>query len=55
MEDYNINFQEILDNLTIQELKDFKEKLVRCYAQRLAQELKATNERLRHLNYLQEK
>ena len=52
MKGYSINFQEVIDNLTIQELKEFKEKLVRCYAKRLAKELEATNERLRLLNYL---
>ena len=54
MEEYNINFQEILDNMTIQELEKFKVRLVRCYAKRLAKELEATNERLRQLNALQD-
>jgi len=54
MEEYNISFQEVIDNLTIQELKEFKEKLIRVYAVRLSQELEATNERLKELNYMQE-
>lgn len=54
MEEYNISFQEVIDNLTIQELKEFKEKLIRVYAIRLSQELEATNERLKELNYMQE-
>lgn len=54
LEQYNINFQDMLDELTIQELKEFKEKLVRVYAKRLAKELEATNERLKLLNYLQD-
>tara|TARA_R110002012_G_scaffold197522_2_gene366107 strand:+ start:27788 stop:27964 length:177 start_codon:yes stop_codon:yes gene_type:complete len=54
LEDYNINFQDMLDEFTIQELKEFKEKLVRVYAKRLAKELEATNERLKMLNYLKD-
>tara|TARA_R110001606_G_scaffold303714_2_gene450992 strand:- start:23729 stop:23905 length:177 start_codon:yes stop_codon:yes gene_type:complete len=54
LEEYNIDFQGMIDNLTIQELRQFKEKLVRVYAKRLAKELEATNERLKMLNNLQD-
>tara|TARA_R110000787_G_scaffold55416_4_gene127948 strand:+ start:559 stop:735 length:177 start_codon:yes stop_codon:yes gene_type:complete len=54
LEEYNIDFQGMIDELTIQELKQFKDKLVRVYAKRLAKELEATNERLRLLNHLQD-
>ena len=54
LEEYNIDFQGMIDNLTIQELRRFKDKLVRVYAKRLAKELEATNERLRLLNHLQD-
>lgn len=54
MEDCTVRFEEVIDNLTIQELKEFKEKLNSFYAERLAKELEATNERLKMLNYLQE-
>lgn len=54
LEDYNINFQGMIDELTIQELKQFKDKLVRVYAKRLARELEATNERLNNLNALKD-
>ena len=54
LEEYNIDFQGMIDELTIQELKQFKDKLVRVYAKRLAKELEATNERLKMLNNLQD-
>ena len=54
LEEYNIDFQGMIDELTIQELRQFKEKLVRVYAKRLAKELEATNERLKMLNNLQD-
>ena len=54
LEEYNIDFQGMIDNLTIQELRQFKKKLVRVYAKRLAKELEATNERLKMLNNLQD-
>ena len=54
LEEYNIDFQGMIDELTIQELRQFKDKLVRVYAKRLAKELEATNERLRLLNHLQD-
>lgn len=52
LEEYNISFQAMIDELTIQELRQFKEKLIRAYAKRLAKELEATNERLKMLNNL---
>lgn len=54
LEEYNISFQAMIDELTIQELRQFKEKLIRAYAERLAKELEATNERLKMLNNLSE-
>ena len=55
LKEYNFDFQVMIDELTIQELKQFKDKLVRVYAQRLAKELKTTNARLKELNYLENK
>ena len=55
LKEYNFDFQVMIDELTIQELKQFKDKLVRVYAQRIAKEHKTTNERLKELNYLENK
>ncbi len=54
MEDYNINFQEILDKMTLQDLKRFKESLGKYFDRRLDKELAATNERLRSINALKD-
>lgn len=54
MEDYTVDFQDVVDSFSLDELKGFKEKLVRVYEMRLSQELETTNERLKELNYMQE-
>ena len=52
MEDYNINFQEILDKMTLQDLKRFKESLGKYFDRRLAQEKSKLEEAQKVLNYL---
>ncbi len=52
MEDYNINFQEILDKMTLQDLKRFKESLGKYFDRRLAQEIAALEKARESLNLL---
>ena len=52
MKDYNINFQEILDNMTLQDLKKFKERLSKEFDMRLAKELSELDEARKKLNLL---
>jgi len=52
MEDYNINFQEILDKMTLQDLKRFKESLGKYFDRRLAQEIAELEQAQKVLNYL---
>jgi hypothetical protein len=52
MKDYNINFQEILDNMTLQDLKKFKERLSKEFDIRLAKELSELEEARITLNLL---
>ena len=52
MKDYNINFQEILDNMTLQDLKKFKERLGKEFDMRLAKELSELDEARKKLNLL---
>ena len=52
MKEYNINFQEILDNMTLQDLKKFKERLSKEFDIRLAKELSELEEARITLNLL---
>ena len=52
MKDYNINFQEILDNMTLQDLKKFKERLGKEFDMRLAKEISDLEEARITLNLL---
>ena len=52
MEDYSINFQEILNKMTLQELKKFKERLGKEFDRRLAEELSDLEEARKKLNLL---
>ena len=52
MEDYNINFQEILDKMTLQELKTFKERLGQEFDKRLAKKKEELEQEKKVLDYL---
>ena len=52
MEDYSINFQEILDRMTLQDLKQFKERLGKEFDKRLAKEISRLEEERESLNLL---
>lgn len=52
MEDYSINFQEILDRMTLQDLKQFKERLGKEFDKRLAKETSQLEEARKSLNLL---
>jgi len=52
MEDYNINFQEILDKMTLQEIKQFHERLGEEFDRRLAKKTKELEQEWKVLNYL---
>jgi len=52
MEDYNINFQEILDKMTLTDLKQFKERLCKEFDKRLAKETSELEEARKKLNLL---
>tara|TARA_R110000822_G_scaffold201714_2_gene338911 strand:+ start:112 stop:276 length:165 start_codon:yes stop_codon:yes gene_type:complete len=52
MEDYNINFQEVLDVMTLQDLKQFKERLGKEFDKRLAKETAELEQAQKVLNYL---
>jgi|TARA_R110000744_G_scaffold26652_2_gene65398 hypothetical protein len=52
LEDYNINFQEILDKMTLQDLKRFKESLGKYFDRRLAKEIAELEEARKSLNLL---
>jgi len=52
MEDYNINFQEILDKMTLKDLKRFKESLGKYFDRRLAEEIADLEEARKNLNLL---
>jgi len=52
MEDYNINFQELLNKMTLQDLKKFKERLGKEFDKRLAEEIAQLEEARNALNLL---
>ena len=52
MQDYNINFQEILDRMTLTDLKQFKERLGKEFDKRLAKETAELEEARKKLNLL---
>ena len=52
MKDYNINFQELLNKMTLQDLKKFKERLSKEFDIRLAKELSELEEARITLNLL---
>ena len=52
LKDYNINFQEILDKMTLQDLKQFKERLSKEFDRRLAKEISDLEEARITLNLL---
>ena len=52
MEDYNINFQEILNKMTLQDLKKFNERLSKEFDKRLAKETAELEEARKSLNLL---
>tara|TARA_R110000803_G_scaffold136534_5_gene203432 strand:+ start:250 stop:414 length:165 start_codon:yes stop_codon:yes gene_type:complete len=52
MEDYSINFQEILDRMTLTDLKQFKERLGKEFDKRLAKETAELEEARKKLNLL---
>tara|TARA_R110000787_G_scaffold149633_5_gene263584 strand:- start:524 stop:688 length:165 start_codon:yes stop_codon:yes gene_type:complete len=52
MEDYNINFQEILDNMTLQDLKRFNERLKEEFDKRLVAAQTRLEEDKKVLDYL---
>ncbi len=52
MEDYSINFQEILDKMTLTDLKRFKENLGKYFDRRLAKETAELEEARKKLNLL---
>ena len=52
MEDYNINFQEVLDVMTLQDLKQFKERLGKEFDKRLAKETAELEQAKKVLDYL---
>ena len=52
LKDYNINFQEILDKMTLQDLKQFKERLGKEFDKRLAKETAELEEARKSLNLL---
>ena len=52
MEDFNINFQEILDRMTLTDLKQFKERLGKEFDKRLAKETAELEEARKKLNLL---
>ena len=52
LKDYNINFQEILDKMTLQDLKRFKESLGKYFDRRLAKEIAELEEARKSLNLL---
>ena len=52
MEDYNINFQEILDKMTLTDLKKFNERLCKEFDKRLAKETAELEEARKKLNLL---
>ena len=55
MEEYNINFKEILDKLSLEELCTFSDKLVDYRDRRLEQELLTHKERFTFLHNLRNK
>lgn len=52
MEDYNIDFQEILDKMTLQELRRFKERLGEEFDKRLAKRKEELQQEQKVLDYL---
>lgn len=52
MEEFNINFQEILDKMTLQDLKKFNERLSKEFDKRLAKEIAQLEEARNALNLL---
>ena len=52
MEDYSINFQEILNKMTLTDLKQFKERLGKEFDKRLSKETAELEEARKKLNLL---